>query len=220
MIEDPYRHYRNCDYCGVRYEATRHNQSGFCNHRHRNLYYEEKEAKDPRNIAKKREEEDRIRYQSTPEYSEAIRARDERNRIESAEYRAKEAKRRAEVEKLKPIVEDLKFQSKNGRDCWGTPYPINSEKWIKWQKEYAPSPTYKLVWKPISIRSPFVVIAVFILLVVNWILLKDGFEYGFELINGNLIFVVNIVILLPLFISVLKIKKEQIVLDNTIINFR
>ena len=58
MIEDPYRHYRNCDYCGVRYEATRHNQSGFCNHRHRNLYYEEKEAKDPRNIAKKREEEE------------------------------------------------------------------------------------------------------------------------------------------------------------------
>jgi hypothetical protein len=220
MIEDPYRHYRNCDYCGVRYEATRHNQSGFCNMRHRNLFYEEKEAKDPYNIAKKKEEEELIRYQSTPEYREAIRARDERARISRIELDAEKAKYRAQVEKLKPVLATLNFDAKNGRNCWGDPYPINSKEWIKWQKEYAPPPTYKLEWKSKSIKSPFVVMTMIVFLVVNWILLRDGFEYGFEIINSNLLFLVNFVILLPLFISFLKIKKEQIVLDNTIINFK
>jgi hypothetical protein len=74
MAQDPDDYYRNCNYCGTLYKATRHNISGFCNDRHRILFYEEKEAKNPRNIAKKREEqEERERRNNTRVETKVIR---------------------------------------------------------------------------------------------------------------------------------------------------
>jgi hypothetical protein len=151
------------------------------------------------------------------EERERIIAKYNENVRKTAEARALLIELKPSLEKLRPSLE---YNFKNGRNSNGIPYKVGSEEWIKWQKEYAPPPTYKLKWKSKSFKNPYIVVTGFILFLANWLMLKDLFEYDFEyiieLINFRILFVVNFIILIPLLASSLSIKKEQIVLDNTI----